>query len=364
MHKSIREGRVYTTAKRLPGKIRSLCLMIWVIQVCNCFCPCDLLKIIQNYSKSTEEEPFTLINCYNIHNVNDWKDLNTKFLLQVYRDYHVLKNLKTQQPTFNLEPKKYLSALYEVCKTVIKKTQSWDTDNDGLIENSKCPDQTYDSWVMSGPSAYCAGLWLAALHCMYEISVILEMPEDADKYKETLEKGKKAFNEKLWNGKFYRFDTSDECKETVMSDQLCGHWYMRLCGFSYEVFPEENVRTALKTIFSHNVKKFQNGTMGAVNGFKTGENSRVDKITIQSEEVWTGVTYALAATMINEGMFDEAFMTAGGLYNYISGQLGMNYETPEAIYSEKTYRAIGYMRPLSIWSMQVAWENMRRLDKI
>lgn len=44
-----------------------------------------------------DEEPFTLINCYNIHDVNDWKDLNTKFVLQVYRDYYVLNELAQAQ---------------------------------------------------------------------------------------------------------------------------------------------------------------------------------------------------------------------------------------------------------------------------
>lgn len=44
-----------------------------------------------------DEEPFTLINCYHIHNVNDWKDLNTKFVLQVYRDYYVLNEMAQMQ---------------------------------------------------------------------------------------------------------------------------------------------------------------------------------------------------------------------------------------------------------------------------
>lgn len=47
-----------------------------------------------------------------------------------------------------------------------------------------------------------------------------------------------------------------------------------------------------------------NGTMGAVNGFVLNSNpdkpGRIDDTTIQSEEIWTGVTFALAATMIYE----------------------------------------------------------------
>lgn len=40
-----------------------------------------------------EEEPFTLINSYPIHDVAEWRDLNVKFVLQVYRDYYVLNTL-------------------------------------------------------------------------------------------------------------------------------------------------------------------------------------------------------------------------------------------------------------------------------
>lgn len=42
---------------------------------------------------------------------------------------------------------------------------------------------------------------------------------------------------------------------------------------------------------------FDNGNCGAVNGFI---NNASDTFTIQSEEVWTGVTYAVAAHMIFE----------------------------------------------------------------
>jgi non-lysosomal glucosylceramidase len=64
-----------------------------------------------------------------------------------------------------------------------------------------------------------------------------------------------------------------------------------------KVFPQDRVKTALKTIYENNVQSFCNGRMGAVNGFIDGA---ADKFTIQSEEVWTGVTYALAASMIQE----------------------------------------------------------------
>lgn len=49
---------------------------------------------------------------------------------------------------------------------------------------------------------------------------------------------------------------------------------------------------------------FNGGNMGAVNGFIVNVDpekpGHVDYTTIQSEEVWSGVTFALAATMIQE----------------------------------------------------------------
>lgn len=148
-----------------------------------------------------------------------------------------------------------------------------------------------------------------------------------------------------------------------ISDQLCAHWYLKMCGFDYEIFPKENVQSALRTIFENNVKKFSDGQKGAVNGFLPSEGEKegcVDKISMQSEEAWIGVTYALASTMIQEGMLDEAFETAGGLYKTLTENIGLAFETPEAIYEKNVYRSLGYMRPVSIWSMQAAIEKRKK----
>ncbi|KAF4532276.1 hypothetical protein B566_EDAN007248 [Ephemera danica] len=266
-----------------------------------------------------EEEPFEVINTYPIHDVCDWRDLNLKFVLQVFRDFSLWGDLK------------YLRAMWPSACAVMKHAVTWDKDEDGLIENGGFPDQTYDSWVMSGPSAYCGSLWLAALLAMTKMADNLQEPQEP--YHSLLCKGKKSFQEKLWNGQYYKFDSSGASHSTsIMSDQLCGQWYLRACGVDDE-----------------------NGTMGAVNGMLP--DGRVDLYTIQSEEVWVGTVYALAALMLHEGMIEEAFKTASGIYHTVYDRIGMGFETPEALYAEKHYRAIGYMRPLSIWAMQLAWEK-------
>lgn len=86
----------------------------------------------------TEEEPFLKINSYPVHDVSDWKDLNLKFVLQCYRDFVYIKD------------KNYLADMWPRIKLLMDNCLKWDTDNDGMIENSGFPDQTYDCWTMNG----------------------------------------------------------------------------------------------------------------------------------------------------------------------------------------------------------------------
>ncbi|KAG5894692.1 hypothetical protein JTB14_034740 [Gonioctena quinquepunctata] len=292
------------------------------------------------------EEPLSLINAYNIHDVSHWRDLNPKFVLQTYRDAFA---------TSGDPDNKYIEDMYDTCYNIMQKSIKNDVDEDGLIENGGKPDQTYDSWVMTGVSAYCGGLWLGALYAMISMADQLGKLDDRTKFEDLFKKAKPAFENKLWNGEYYNFDCSKNRSKSIMADQLCGHWYLRCCGVnSYEIFPKDHVDTTLNTIYKNNVQSFCDGNLGAVNGFLDG---KADDIAVQSVEVWTGITYALAATMISEGMIDEAFKTAGGMFQSMVQKFGMAFDTPEAFYARKNFRALAYMRPLSIWSMQIAWEK-------
>ncbi|XP_048004282.1 non-lysosomal glucosylceramidase isoform X2 [Leguminivora glycinivorella] len=247
----------------------------------------------------------------------------------------------------------YVTDMYPACAALVRRAaEAWDADGDGLIENGGFPDQTYDAWVMSGPSAYCGGMWLAAVASVLSMARTLSLEEDVVEFSKLLERAKNAYEEKLWNGSYYRFDTKPANERVVMADQLAGHWFLRASGSTDAVFPEAHVRKALSSIYENNVLKFVDGKMGAVNGFSL-DRGRADATALQSGEVWIGVVSGLAATMIYEGMHEEAFKTAGGLYNTLS-QMGLSFETPEALYENGNHRSIAYMRPLAIWGMYQA----------
>lgn len=78
---------------------------------------CDLARFLQceggtpaanctPCTLSLDDEPWQRVNAYLIHDTADWKDLNLKFVLQVYRDYHLTQDsqyLKDMWPICEVE---------------------------------------------------------------------------------------------------------------------------------------------------------------------------------------------------------------------------------------------------------------------
>src|SRR5947207_12861113 len=125
---------------------------------------------------------------------------------------------------------------------------------------------------------------------------------------------------------------------------------------------------ALKSIFDFNVMKFANGEMGAVNGIAA--DGTIITTNEQVQEVWTGTTLGLAGFMLGEGMKDEAYRTAWGIYHVNYETKGYWFRTPEAWDITGNYRASMYMRPAAIWAMEMtqppkrAAENHRAAESV
>jgi non-lysosomal glucosylceramidase len=95
-----------------------------------------------------------------------------------------------------------------------------------MIENEDFPDQTYDVWSMAGVSAYCGGLWVAALQAASALA-----HEVGDKASEELfwnkyEKAKSVYDN-LWNGSYFNYDDAGtKVSTSIHADQLAGQWYI------------------------------------------------------------------------------------------------------------------------------------------
>ncbi|KAK0424377.1 hypothetical protein QR680_008645 [Steinernema hermaphroditum] len=301
-------------------------------------------------------EPWLLTNAYVMHDTGKWKDLNLKFVLTTYRDYAVLRSDPEDR-------RRFLEFAWPVVKNLIEEgLRAWDKDGDGMIENFGAADQTYDAWRMNGVSAYCGSLWLAALRVTVEMACNIGENEVAERYSKTLEKAKAVYVAKLWNGEYFNFDEHSRSKRSIMADQLCGYWFLESVNpkMAAEIIDKEMVQKALDKIYNFNVKKFACGRMGAVNGMHP--NGKVDRNYIQADEMWTGISYALAAFFVQQGEVQRGFDTAWGPYDASYNRFGLQYQTPEALYERKYYRAIGYMRPLSIWAIHWALRRFCQLE--
>jgi non-lysosomal glucosylceramidase len=74
-----------------------------------------------------------------------------------------------------------------------------------------------DAWSVKGASAYCGGLHLASLKCVCEIAKLLNDYDIFEKYDKILNQAKKAYNDKLWNGQYYQYDSSNsKCSNSIM----------------------------------------------------------------------------------------------------------------------------------------------------
>ncbi|KAM3721207.1 Non-lysosomal glucosylceramidase [Dirofilaria immitis] len=294
-------------------------------------------------------EPWLCTNSYVFHDTGKWRDLNLKFILTCCRDYFCILN----------QDKRFLGKVWPTIKRLIIEAQIyWDQDGDGMIENSGTADQTYDAWKMDGVSAYCGCLWLASLRAAASLANEIGDLKNANLYVELLSRARDVFEEKLWNGEYYNFDERSESAKTIMADQLCGNWFLMSVSpdIAHDLLPLSHVKSALDQIYNSNVLNFAGGRLGAVNGMR--KDGTIERRHLQADEMWVGVTYALAASFMQQGDIQRGFDTAWGCYDACYNRFGLQYQTPEAIYEDRFYRAIGYMRPLSIWAIQ--WTLLRQ----
>ena len=286
------------------------------------------------------EDPFMQVNQFSWQDTNGWKDLNTKFVLMVYRDYVFTGRKDTAFLRYN----------WPAVQEAIEYLRKYDHDGDGIPENDGYPDQTYDEWVVRGESAYCGSLWLAALRAAEEIGRVLKDEPAMAKYHDLFTKSQDSFIKKLWNGEYFSYDTGSEYKSDIQSEQLAGQWYATMTGLG-DLVPPDMQKKALKRVFDFNVMKFANGEMGAVSGMSA--DGKIITTNQQVQEVWTGATFSVAALMLAEGMKDEGYRTAWGIYHVTYETKGYWFRTPEAWDITGNFRASMYMRPAGIWAMEM-----------
>ncbi|MBD2773624.1 GH116 family glycosyl hydrolase [Iningainema tapete] len=282
---------------------------------------------------------------------NMWKDLGCDFVLLLYRDFLLTGETDVE----------FLAECWESIVETLNYLKTFDKDEDGIPENSGAPDQTFDDWRLLGVSAYCGGLWLAALEAAIAISDVLINRQDAKNakvflgglllekstYQNWLEQSRLVYQQKLWNGRYYRLD-SESGSDVVMADQLCGQFYARLLKLG-DIVPQDCAISALKTVYDACFVRFNNGEFGAANGV-LADGSPENPHATHPLEVWTGINFGLAAFCVQMGMKEEGLKIALSVVRQIYDN-GLQFRTPEAITAAGTFRASTYLRAMAIWAI-------------
>lgn len=117
--------------------------------------------------------------------------------LQVYRDVVATGNLV------------FAKAVWPAVYAAMAYMDQFDRDRDGLIENDGFPDQTYDTWSVHGVSAYCGGLWLAALQAAAAMADLVEDSDAARHFRDKFGQAREVYERKLWNGEYFNYDSGN-----------------------------------------------------------------------------------------------------------------------------------------------------------
>ncbi|MBE9077705.1 bile acid beta-glucosidase [Romeria aff. gracilis LEGE 07310] len=326
------------------------------------------------------EHPWQQTNYTSYQDCNQWKDLPSDFVIQVYRAFVMTGETDVD----------FLADCWPAVVEALAYLKQFDRDGDGMPENGGAPDQTFDDWQLKGVSAYCGGLWLAALESAIAIGNQLQQHSRGSgnlaillaQYRRWADQGRVVFQNKLWNGQYYRLDTGSGA-DVVMADQLCGQFFARLMGLPDIVEPEFT-ESALEAIYDACFVKFnqyaqhhtapqnqkfegaQAGffsaaqlglSIGAANGVRPDGSPQNPDDTHQLE-VWTGINFGLAAFFAQMGKRDAALEITAAVVQQIY-QHGLQFRTPEAITTVGTFRACHYLRPMAIWGLYGALTDWR-----
>lgn len=261
-------------------------------------------------------------------------DMNLQFVLMVLRDYLFTGD------------REYLFSLWDNVKRAMDSSAELDGDGDGLPDHDT-KRNTYDAWNFSGTPAYISFLWLAALKAAIIIADRTENKAQAEKWSSILERGKKAIEEKLWNGEYYNlWRNQEETDESLMTDQFDGEWFLRMMGVDGNL-SDERVRDVLRLIFSENFD-CESGLINATCKGKRKTTLHTYK-NCQTEAVWTGIGYVFSALALSVGLKEIADREIKSI-NDNQMRFGCFWDHWECGHH--------YTRPMSSWSTLIAASGM------
>ncbi|MFQ3670282.1 MAG: GH116 family glycosyl hydrolase [Verrucomicrobiia bacterium] len=241
-----------------------------------------------------------------------------------------------------------LAEFYPHCRAAIEYTlRERDPDHDGMPDAENRQHMcTYDNFAMPGVASFIASLWMSALSHLIEAARLLDHTDDVARYEAILSDCRRIFEERLWNGKYYRLSStapgdsggpSDGC----LTDQLIGEWCNLLTAFAPNI-PSARFGKVLPEIVRRNTRR-----IGLINcswpGDPNGRHPVPDDCWDDQHNVrWTGVELAFAAFLLHTGHDDLALP--------IIAAVDRAYRQSGRYFDHHEFGA-HYYRPMSSWAI-------------
>jgi len=273
----------------------------------------------------------------------------------------------------------------------------WDADSDGVMEGEQ--HNTYDI-EFYGPNTMTGSNYLAALRAASEMARALGYDSIATRYAGMFESGKDRYDARLWNGEFYAQtvniapgltvpphlisppgeDCESECTSELppggktrsqstagivpkyqygngcLADQLLGQYLATFAGLGY-ILDSSHVRKALQSIYTFNFKRslgsFPNvqrvyalNDEGGLLLCSWPHGDRPALPFVYSDEVWTGIEYQVAASLLAQGMVREGLEVVRAVRNRYDGARRNPWDEVECGHH--------YARAMSSWALLLA----------
>jgi uncharacterized protein (DUF608 family) len=210
--------------------------------------------------------------------------------------------------------------------------------------------QTYDAWDFLGYSAYVSSIWLAALKATKEMAQVLGDKAYARKMDEVYVKAQDNMGKLLWNGEYYNLwhdPSSGKTNYYCMADQLNGQWYANILKLG-DIFGKDHVNSALKAIYKYNYRPEAGLLNGVLPERYQGKGAEsVGGVAFvsdwhQRDNPWTGIEYAVASLLIQEGFVKEGLTIIKNVYDRYQ-QAGLTWNHIEC--------GGHYYRAMDVWEI-------------
>jgi non-lysosomal glucosylceramidase len=190
----------------------------------------------------------------------------------------------------------------------------WDPDNDGVLEGKQ--HTTYDI-EFYGPNPLGTLYYLAALRASAALAEVMGQSALARQYRHAADQAAPRADAALWNGEYYQqppeYAQGHKYQHGLgcLSDQLMGQWHAHQLGLG-ALLPQPHTRAAAQAIYRHNYKPSLAHHINFQRTYALPDEAGLLLCTwphggrpafpfVYSDEVWTGIEYAVAALLIYEG---------------------------------------------------------------